>query len=225
MSSRPFEKARLVVLLSGQGSTYDALQAACHHGQIDGRIVAVLSDRRKAGGLKRAVERDCHAEAIPRRDYPEREAHEQAMAEAIDRHRPDWIILAGYMRILGAAFVQRYQGRMLNTHPSLLPAYRGLNTYQRALDAGETHHGCSIHFVTEALDGGPVIAQAPVPIHPDDDAEELEARTRARERKLYPMVIDLATRGRLAMQGETVRLDDKPLARPLTLAWDKETLE
>nr|WP_301288324.1 phosphoribosylglycinamide formyltransferase [Natronospira proteinivora] len=215
----------MVVLLSGRGSTYQALETACGRGRMPAQIAAVVSDRPKAHGLTLAREHGYAAVAVPRRDHPDRESHEQAMAEAIDRYQPDWIILAGYMRILGKAFVERYQGRMLNTHPSLLPAYRGLNTYQRALEAGESLHGCSIHFVTEALDGGPVIAQAEVPVYPGDTAEELEARTRARERMLYPMVIKLAVEGRLSMRDEAVLLDNTPLKAPLKLAWDKETLE
>jgi len=218
------DKARLVVLLSGQGSTYGTLQAACDAGELPAQVVAVLSNRRKAGGLPLAERHGVAAEAIPSRQFETREAHEQALIEAIDRHRPDWLILAGYMRILGADFVARYSGNMLNTHPSLLPAYRGLDTYQRALDAGERWHGCSIHFVTEALDGGPVIAQARVPVMENDSPEELEARTRARERMLYPMIIKLAAEGRLSMIDEQAALDGQVLEQPLILPWDMEKL-
>jgi len=224
VSSADSNNVRLAVLLSGEGSTYAAIQTAFEQGQLAAQPVLVLSDRPGAGGLKKADRHGVEAVARRPKNYPERRAHEQAMAEVIDAVSPDWVILAGYMRILGAEFVQRYQGRMLNTHPSLLPAYRGLNTYQRALEAGETWHGCSIHFVTEDLDGGPVIAQAEVPVQAGDDAAELERRTRARERMLYPMIIDMAASGRLTMQNGQVLLDGHILTAPLRLPWDKEQL-
>lgn len=217
--------SRLAVLLSGQGTTYAAIQEACDTGICRATIVQVLSDRPNAGGLAMARNRGIPARALPSRQFPDRLAHESALSAAIEATDADWVILAGYMRILGPAFVRRFHGRMLNTHPSLLPRHRGLNTYQRALDAGDTRHGCSIHFVTDDLDGGPVIAQAELPVHKDDTAAELERRTRARERKLYPMIIDMAARGRLNLRGEQILLDGNPLAQPMRLPWDKETLE
>lgn len=216
---------RLAVLLSGQGSTYAAIQDACNAGDCDATVAVVLSDRPQAGGLATARKRDIPARAVPRQAYGDRADHEAAMAAAIDESGADWVILAGYMRILGPAFVARFQGRMLNTHPSLLPLYRGLNTYQRALDAGERMHGCSIHFVTEDLDGGPLIAQAEVPVMHGDTAAELERRTKARERKLYPLIIDIAARGRLKVESGQVLLDDEPLKTPLRLPWNMETLQ
>ncbi len=218
-------KPRLAVLLSGQGSTYAAIQAACDSGACAAEVVLVLSDRPAAGGLATARDNGTPARAIPSRDFPDRPAHETALMEAIDASGADWVVLAGYMRILGADFVRHYAGRMLNTHPSLLPKYRGLNTYQRALDAGDPLHGCSIHFVTEDLDGGPVIAQAEVPIESGDSPGELEARTKARERKLYPRIVHLAASGRLDTRDGDVLLDGRKLQRPLRLATDGETLE
>jgi phosphoribosylglycinamide formyltransferase 1 len=223
--SVPESDTRLAVLLSGLGSTYAAVQDACDAGQCQARIVQVLSDRAGAGGLGTAKDRGIPADTLPRQDYANRTAHEAALIAAIEAAGAHWVILAGYMRILGAAFVRHFQGRMLNTHPSLLPRYRGLNTYQRALQAGDSLHGCSIHFVTEDLDGGPVIARAEVPVYEGDTAAELERRTKARERKLYPLIIDLAARNRLHMHNEGILLDGKPLRQPLRLPWGKETLE
>lgn len=221
----PEHRTRLAVLLSGQGSTYAAIQDACDADHCRASVVQVLSDRPRAGGLEAARQRGIPARALPGRQFADRDEHEAALVAAIEAADADWVILAGYMRILGSRFVRRFRGRMLNTHPSLLPRYRGLNTYRRALDAGDSEHGCSIHFVTDDLDGGPVIAQAAVPVYEGDTAVELEHRTRARERKLYPMIIDMAARGRLGMEAEQVLLDGRPLPRPLHLPWDKETLE
>jgi phosphoribosylglycinamide formyltransferase 1 len=223
--SAPESDTRLAVLLSGLGSTYAAVQAACDEGRCRARIVQVLSDRDGAGGLGTAKDRGIPAHALPRKDFADRTSHEAALIAAIEAAGAHWVILAGYMRILGADFVRHFQGRMLNTHPSLLPRYRGLNTYQRALDAGDSLHGCSIHFVTEDLDGGPVIARAEVPVYEGDTAAELERRTKARERKLYPLIIDMAVGGRLHMRDDRILLDGNPLTEPLRLPWDKETLE
>lgn len=225
MSSAAPRHNRLAILLSGRGSTYEAIQQACEQGDCAGRPVIVLSNRRTAGGLRIAERHGVPRQCLPGKTYPDRAAHEEAMAKAIDGAAADWVVLAGYMRILGADFVNRYKGRMINTHPSLLPAYRGLDTYQRALDAGEAKHGCSVHFVTEDLDGGPVIARAEVPVQPDDTAATLEARTRRQERILYPRIIDWLARGRIKLEGERVIVDGEPLDRPLTLPWNQEQLQ
>lgn len=224
MSAAPSQGSRLAVLLSGQGSTYEAIQQACDAGRCAARPILVLSNRRKANGLAIAERHGIEHQAFPGRAFADRDAQEAAMAAAIDASEADWVILAGYMRILGAGFVRRYHGRMINTHPSLLPAYRGLDTYQRALDAGEHVHGCSVHFVTEDLDGGPVIARAEVPIRADDTAATLEERTRERERRLYPMVIDRLARGRISLSDDRVMLDGRVLTEPLTLPYDGEEL-
>ena len=140
-----------------------------------------------------------------------------ALAARIDAYRPALVVCAGYLRIFTAGFVAHYADRMLNIHPSLLPAYRGLNTHQRALDAGERWHGCSVHFVTEELDGGPLVAQAPVPVLPGDTVETLSARVHRAEHKLYPMVIGWFATGRLRSRDGRVTLDGQPLATPVRL--------
>lgn len=224
MSAAPSQGGRLAILLSGQGSTYEAIQQACDTGQCAARPILVLSNRRRANGLTIAEQYGIDHQAFPARAFADRDAQEAAMAAAVDVAEADWVILAGYMRILGAGFVRRYHGRMINTHPSLLPAYRGLDTYQRALDAGERVHGCSVHFVTKDLDGGPVIARAEVPVRADDTAATLEERTRQRERRLYPLVIDRLARGRISLSGDRVMLNGKALREPLTLPYDGEEL-
>lgn len=176
----------IVVLISGNGSNLQAMIDACESGIIkDARISAVLSNKADAYGLERARQAGIDALHLSAADYADRAAFDQAMAERIDSYQPDLVILAGFMRILSGEFVRHYEGRMLNVHPSLLPKYTGLNTHQRAIDAGDSEHGTSVHFVTEELDGGPVILQAKVPIFAGDDAEEVMARVQEQEHRIY----------------------------------------
>ena len=211
------ELPRIVVLVSGSGSNLQALIDAVAEGRIRGRIAAVLSNNPQAYGLERARRAGIPTEVVDHRDFPSREAFDRALAERIDRYRPDLVILAGFMRILTPDFVRHYQGRMLNIHPSLLPKYRGLDTHARALAAGEREHGVSVHFVTPELDGGPVIAQARVPVLPDDTPETLAARVLEREHRLYPLVTSWYTAGRLALDDDRVLFDGRPLDAPLQL--------
>ncbi len=211
------ELPRIVVLVSGSGSNLQALIDAVSERRIRGRIAAVLSNNPQAYGLERARRAGIPTEVVDHRDFPSREAFDRALAERIDRYRPDLVILAGFMRILTPDFVRHYQGRMLNIHPSLLPKYRGLDTHARALAAGEREHGVSVHFVTPELDGGPVIAQARVPVLPDDTPETLAARVLEREHRLYPLVTSWYTAGRLALDDDRVLFDGRPLDAPLQL--------
>ncbi len=211
------ELPRIVVLVSGSGSNLQALIDAVAEGRIRGRIAAVLSNNPQAYGLERARRAGIPTEVVDHRDFPSRETFDRALAERIDRYRPDLVILAGFMRILTPEFVRHYQGRMLNIHPSLLPKYRGLDTHARALAAGEREHGVSVHFVTPELDGGPVIAQARVPVLPDDTPETLAARVLEREHRLYPLVTSWYTAGRLALDDDRVLFDGRPLDAPLQL--------
>lgn len=210
------------VLLSGKGSTYRALQHAADAGELAGRPCRVLSDRPEAEGLAIARQSGVPARALPPADYPDQDRYERELGDAVEDSGADWLVLAGYMRILGEDFVRRFQGRMINIHPSLLPAYRGLGTYRRALAAGERIHGTSVHFVTPELDGGPVIAQAEVPVQPGDDVARLRRRTKARERVLYPRVLDWVLRGRVRLADGRVRLDGKPLPEPIRFPADRE---
>ncbi|MDO9273611.1 MAG: phosphoribosylglycinamide formyltransferase [Rugosibacter sp.] len=173
-----------VILISGQGSNMQALL----EGQLPGRCVAVLSDRPEAAGLAIAAGYGIPAKVIDHRAFANRDAFDLALADEIESHTPQLVLLAGFMRILGDAFVTRFSGRMLNIHPSLLPAFPGLKTHAQALAAGVETHGCTVHFVTPALDGGPMIAQAAVPVLPDDTEASLAARVLAEEHQLYPRV-------------------------------------
>ncbi len=206
---------RIAVLASGRGSNLQAVLDAIACGQLDARVVGVFSDRPDAAALQRVPAAQRWASA-PRR-HPDRAAFEAALAEAVAAARPDWVLCAGYMRILGDAFVQRFQGRLLNIHPSLLPRYRGLHTHRRALEAGDTLHGASVHFVVPELDAGAVVAQAQVPVLPDDDEASLAARVLAVEHPLLVQVLRLAAQGRLDERDGVPLLDGQPLFTPLRL--------
>ncbi|GAB3016845.1 phosphoribosylglycinamide formyltransferase [Bowmanella dokdonensis] len=201
----------IVVLISGNGTNLQALIDAIEAGQIKGRIRAVISNQADAFGLHRAQEANIPTVVLSHRDFADRLSYDLALMEEIDRHQPDLLVLAGFMRILSDRFVEHYGGRMLNIHPSLLPKYKGLNTHQRAIDAGETEHGVSVHFVTPELDGGPVIIQSRVPVFSDDTAEELAARVREQELSLYPLVVKWFCQDRVKMENGEVQVDGKPI--------------
>jgi len=187
----------VVVLISGAGSNLGALLAA--QPQWPYRIVAVISNEAQAGGLVRARDAGIATAVLDHRAYPDRPAYDQALAACIDGYTPGLVVLAGFMRILTPAFVAHFSGRLLNIHPSLLPRFRGLHTHRRALEAGATEHGASVHFVTAELDGGPVILQARVPVQPDDDPPRLGARVLAAEHRIYPMAVGWFAQGRLRL--------------------------
>ena len=201
----------LVVLISGTGSNLQAVIDACKSGKIHGHIAAVISNRADAYGLKRASAADIHTAVISNQDYADRAQYDAALMTEIDRHQPDLIVMAGFMRILTPAFVNHYAGRMLNIHPSLLPKYQGLHTHQKAIDAGDSEHGASVHFVTEELDGGPVILQAKVPVFAEDTAEELAQRVHVQEHQIYPLVINWFCQQRLVMKEGKAWLDGECL--------------
>ncbi len=182
-------KARLVILISGRGSNMRSIVEAANQGQLDVDIAAVISNRPDAAGLEYAQQAGIDAQVIDHKLYDSRENFDAAMAEVIDSYQPDFVILAGFMRILTADFVEHFAGRLINIHPSLLPKFKGLHTHQRAIEAGETEHGASVHFVTAELDDGPVILQAKVPVLADDDADTLAARVLEQEHLLYPAAI------------------------------------
>ena len=210
---------RLVVLLSGSGSNLQAILDACGQSTngtpaIAARVVGVLSNKADAFGLTRAQQAGVDTAVLAHGNFPDRDSFDAAMATIIDAWQPDVIVLAGFMRILSAAFVTRYSGRLLNIHPSLLPKYKGLHTHQRALDAGDSEHGCSVHFVTPELDGGPVIAQAVVSVKADDTAESLAARVHVAEHGVYPAVLGWLAEQRLSLQQGQVVLDGEPLLTP-----------
>jgi len=206
----------LVVLISGQGSNLEALIAARDAGVLAADIAAVISNRPQAPGLEKAAAAGIPTVVVDHCDYPDREAFDAALAEEIDVHTPDAVVLAGFMRILTDGFVRRYEGRMVNIHPSLLPAFPGLKTHQRALEEGVRIHGCTVHFVTPELDHGPTIIQAAVPVFDDDDEETLAARVLEAEHRIYPLAVRWLIEGRLRLEGRRVRLS-APAGEPAVL--------
>ncbi|WP_201030801.1 phosphoribosylglycinamide formyltransferase [Aliivibrio fischeri] len=201
----------IVVLVSGNGSNLQAFIDACGNKIPNARIAAVISNKSDAYGLQRAIDADINVHSLNAKTYDSRELYDDALATLIDLHKPDVIILAGFMRILSEAFVTRYQGKMLNIHPSLLPKYTGLHTHQRAIDAGDKEHGTSVHFVTPELDGGPVILQAKVPIFENDNAEDVASRVQAQEHVIYPMVANWLVEERLTILDGKAILDGTEL--------------
>ena len=202
----------IVVLISGNGTNLQAIIDSCANGIIkNSRIAAVISNKADAYGLQRAQLANIEAVSIAATNYANRQDYDQVLIEKIDAYQPDVIVLAGFMRILSADFVNHYQGRMLNIHPSLLPKYTGLNTHQRAIDAGDTEHGTSVHFVTEELDGGPVILQAKVPIFTTDSVDDVIERVQRQEHNIYPLVIQWLLSQRLLMQNGDAVLDGNKL--------------
>jgi phosphoribosylglycinamide formyltransferase-1 len=191
------QRCRVVVLLSGSGSNLQALidtQASSSY-----EIVAVISNKQDAFGLQRAAKHGIATETLSHRDFASRESFDSKLAKLVDSFKPDLVVLAGFMRILTAPFVALFAGRLVNIHPSLLPEFPGMNTHERALDAGVSEHGVSVHFVTEELDGGPVIARRKVSVTADDTAESLAAKVLTEEHKLYPEVVEWFARGELSL--------------------------
>jgi phosphoribosylglycinamide formyltransferase-1 len=203
----------IVVLISGSGSNLQAILDAVASGFIAGRVSAVVSNKANVYGLERARRAGIATTVLDHKAYADRQSYDTALTAAIDEHQPDLVVLAGFMRILTPNFVEHYQGRLLNIHPSLLPKYQGLNTHQRAIDAGDVEHGCSVHFVTAELDGGPVILQAKVPIFPDDDAESVAARVHEQEHRIYPLVIRWFCQNRLQQRSDQALLDGQVLSK------------
>lgn len=206
-------KCQVAVLISGSGTNLQALIDAAARADAEFAIAAVVSNKPEAYGLTRAAEAGIPSSVVNHRDYPDRDTFDRALIEEIDRHEPDLVVLAGFMRILTPEFVRHYSGRLLNIHPSLLPKYQGLHTHQRALDAGDSQHGVTVHFVTEELDGGPAIAQAAVPIEAGDTAELLAKRVQVQEHVIYPLAVTWFAQGRLRMLEDRSELDGELLPR------------
>lgn len=196
-----------VILISGRGTNLQAILDDVRAGRLPLDIRAVISNNPGAEGLKRARAANLHTEVVDHRTCPTRTAFDDALRQAIDRHAPKLVVLAGFMRILGREFIAHYAGRLINIHPSLLPKYPGLDTHARALAAGEREHGASVHFVTPEVDGGPVIAQATVPVRPDDTPQTLAARVLEAEHRLYPLALRWFVEGRLTIRNGRVLLD------------------
>lgn len=197
----------IVILISGRGSNMEALIRARDAGELPVNITAVISNRPDAKGLATAEAAGIPTWVMNHKAFPDRESFDAALAECIDGFAPDLVVLAGFMRILTEGFVRHYEGRLLNIHPSLLPSFPGLHTHQAALDEGVRIHGCTVHFVTPALDHGPVVLQAAVPVLDGDDEDTLSARVLAQEHRIYPQAVRWFAEGRLRLEGGKVRID------------------
>ena len=212
----------IVVLVSGRGSNLRAIHEHICSGAVPAEIRAVVSDRPQAAALTWAARQGLTCGALAPSDFPDRESFDEALADLLTGYDPALVALAGFMRILSPAFVDRFEGRMLNIHPSLLPRHRGLRTHRKVLASGESEHGASVHFVTRELDGGPVVIQARVPVHDGDDEATLAARVLVQEHRIYPRAIDWFVSGRLQYRGGAAWLDGRRLESPVIVDMGNE---
>jgi phosphoribosylglycinamide formyltransferase 1 len=203
------------ILISGRGTNMRVIAERAAAGSLPIEIRVVVSDRADAEGLQAAAAMNLATRVLAPRDFADRAAYDHALVRLLSEYEPQLLVLAGFMRILTPHFIGTFAGRILNIHPSLLPGYRGLHTHRRVLEAGEKLHGVSVHFVTEELDGGPVIVQAEVPVLPDDSETTLSARVQQAEHRIYSQAIDWFARGRLLLKGGRAWLDGRPLETPL----------
>lgn len=201
----------LAIVVSGNGTNLQAIIDSIKNHELDASIAVVVSNNPKAYALQRAQQAHIPTECLISKNYSNREDYDATLSQIIDNYQPDLIVLAGFMRILTPRFVSAYKGQMINIHPSLLPKYPGLKTYARALQAADKQHGSSIHFVTEEVDGGPLIAQTRIDILPDESVESLSSRVQTLEHQLYPLVIQWFCEQRIKLFNNSVIFDDKPL--------------
>lgn len=211
---------RTAVLISGSGTNLQAFIDQVQDGRLDLALSVVFSNRPGAGGLERAKKAGIETRCIDHTRFPDRASFDHAVAETLDRHAPELLILAGFMRILSPGFVHHYRGRILNIHPALLPRYPGLDTHQRVLDAGDSQHGSTVHFVTDELDGGPRILAGRTAVLRGETAAELCRRIQAIEHQIYPEAARWFAAGRIRLEHGTTWLDDRPLREPLTFDFD-----
>jgi phosphoribosylglycinamide formyltransferase-1 len=209
------KKLSIIVLISGDGSNLQSIIDAIEAGQINGQITAVISNKANAYGLERAKKHNIDQRIIRHKDFSSRETFDLALLEILTHLNPDMIVLAGFMRILGSTLIQAFDRRILNIHPSLLPNYKGLNTYQRAIDNQEIEHGVSIHIVTPELDNGPVIVRGRYPISTDDKISNLQAKGHQLEHRMYPQVLRWLSLGDLKINADTIIFQGKLLERPI----------
>ena len=209
------EKVSAAVLISGCGTNLQSFIDKVASGSLDLELAVVLSNKPAAAGLERARQAGIPVECVKHGDYPDRESFDAALVDTLDRYAPDLIVLAGFMRILTPVLIDHFAGRIFNIHPSLLPKYPGLDTHQRAIDAGDEWAGSTVHFATEELDGGPAVIQGRVPVLPDDTADTLAARVLAVEHRIYPEAAALFAAGRLRYKDGGAWLDGERLNQPL----------
>lgn len=209
------KKASLVILISGSGSNLQAIINAINNDQLNAEIKTVISNQISAKGLDRAANENITTHVVDHKSYPSRELFDQAMMQIIDPLKPDLVILAGFMRILGDGFIEHYQHRLINIHPSLLPKYKGLKTHQKALDNKDKVHGASVHYVGIELDSGPVVIQTEVTVQAIDTAATLAARVLTEEHKIFPLAIKMHIEGRIKFKDGRLLLDGQELTKPL----------
>ena len=222
MSTAPSARLPIVILISGRGSNMRAIAERAAIGELPVEVRAVISDKAEAPGLSTAADMNITARSLSPREFPDRPSYDAALAALVASFQPQLVVLAGFMRILSPNFIAAFADRILNIHPSLLPLYRGLHTHRRALEAGDPLHGASVHFVTEELDGGPLVIQAQVKVARDDSESTLSARVQRQEHRIYSQAIDWFARGRLKLQGQRAWLDGQPLDAPI-VATDEVT--
>jgi phosphoribosylglycinamide formyltransferase-1 len=216
------KKLSIVVLISGNGSNLQSIIDAVEAGQINGQITAVISNKADAYGLERAKKHNIDQQVISHKNFSSREDFDLALSKSLSLLNPDIIVLAGFMRILGSALIQAFERKILNIHPSILPSYKGLNTFQRAIDNKEREHGVSIHIVTPELDDGPVIVRGRYPILTDDRVTDLQGKGHRLEHRIYPQVLRWLGQGDLQISANTITFQDKLLERPIEFE-DRET--
>ena len=207
---------RITVLISGRGSNMQSIHQHCLNGSIEATLACVVSNNPQAIGLEYARQHGIATAVVDHREFSDRKAFDSALANTIDQHEPELIALAGFMRVLSSEFTDRYFGRLINIHPSLLPRHRGLNTHQKVIAEGNRWHGCSVHFVSAALDGGPLIARSIVPVLSDDTADTLSIKVLEREHMLYPKIISGCLRGEYICRNGSVFKNGNLLRYPLT---------
>jgi phosphoribosylglycinamide formyltransferase 1 len=222
MTSEKTPKKQIAVLLSGGGSNFGAIQAAIKSGDIDAEIVAVFSNRPNAGGLDRARALGIAAIGLDHKTFSDRDAFDATLSEALDAVSPDLIVCAGFMRVLGPAFIARWEGKIINIHPAILPLFKGLNTHARAIEAGMAVHGCTVHWVNAGVDEGAIIGQAVVPILPGDTPDSLAARVLIMEHKLYPACVADVVAGIATLHNATALRGGVPGA--LSMFWDDDSV-
>ena len=211
---------RLAILISGRGSNMEAVAKACRDGRIAAGVAVVIADRESAGGLAVARELGIETAVVPWKTFPDRAAFERGLIEQIEAHRAEIIVLAGFMRVLSPEFAGRYEGRLINIHPALLPRHRGLHTHARALEAGDREHGASVHFATAELDGGPVVLQSRIAVRPAENENDLAARVLRTEHVILPRVIGWLADRRLTWRDGKGWLDGRALDAPVVEDFD-----